>query len=64
VSEAADRLAFVTLKGQGGMRSDGISKFLEFSINALLPEGRFKGERIEEEVNIFGEPLNQALPLG
>ena len=41
------------------MGSDGIPKFLQFSVDGLLPERRLKCERIEEEVNVFREPLDQ-----
>ena len=46
------------------MRSDGISQSLQLPIDAVLPKRRFEGERIEEKVNVFGEPLDQVPTFG
>jgi hypothetical protein len=57
--KAADRLALVLKEGQSWMPGDGIAKTLEFTVDGTLAECQLGGERIEKDVDVFREALNE-----
>jgi hypothetical protein len=52
-TESANGLALLLDKRKRRVRSDSITEFLEFAINAVLSQGWFEPERIEEDVDVF-----------
>ena len=56
-TEPAERLAPVRVMGQPRMIVNRIAEPLEFPVNALLAQRRLVAVWIDEEVEVFGEPL-------
>jgi hypothetical protein len=58
-AESPDRRALRWKERQPGMRRDRIAQRLEFAIDTVLPEHGREGARVEEDVDVLGESLDQ-----
>ncbi len=63
-AEAADRLAFVLHKGQRRMRIDSVLQPLELTVDCASSERRIEGTRVEEDIDVLRETLNEIPALG
>lgn len=57
-------MAFVLDEGERRVCCDGIAQFFELTVDGALAKRRGEGKRVEEDVNIFGEPGDQVPALG
>ena len=62
-AEAADGLAFLLDKRQPRMLFDRLPQLLQFAVDCFLAQGRVECGRVEEDVDVFREPLDQVPAL-
>jgi len=62
-AKSTDGLAFFLNKRQRRMPAHGITKRLQFPVNRVLSQWRLKCFGIEEDVDVFGETLDQVPSL-
>jgi hypothetical protein len=63
-AETADGLALLVDECQGRMLADHFAKLIQLAVDAFLPERRVERARVEENVDVFREPLYQAPAFG
>src|SRR5262245_39047269 len=62
--EATDGLAFCVDKPQPGMLLDALAQIFQLAVDAPGVECRVEGCRVEEDVDVFREPLDEVPALG
>ena len=63
-AEAADGLALLLDECQRRMLLDRLAELLQLAVDPLLAQGRVERGRVEEDVDVFRESLDQAPALG
>ena len=62
-AEAADGLALLVDEGQRRVLLDRLAELLQFAVDAFLAQRRIERGRVEEDVDVFREPLDQVPAL-
>src|SRR5262245_42770796 len=62
-AEATDGLALLLQEGEAGMLFDLLAELFQLAVDATFVEGRVEGGRVEEEVDVFREALDEVPSL-
>ena len=58
-SESANGFALVLDKRERRVRADCVAESLKFAVDAILSQNWLERARIEEDIDVFGETLDQ-----
>src|SRR5882724_10438267 len=61
--ESADCSALLADESKRGVRANCVPKLFELPVNSVFSQEGIEGEGIEEDINVFREPLDQVPAL-